>query len=185
MATKFDVFEVYDNLEKHNIILSFKGVLTNDLVHSLIQLIEQKVSKSETNLPMRKKLFNVMTECFQNLYHHIDGADEDEIIDESVSSGLLMVAKTEDGYSIITGNFVANDGAEHLKSRLEEVNNLSREELREKYRTVLSEEGFSAKGGAGLGILDIARKSGEKLEYGFIPYDETNQFFSLNVSIKK
>jgi len=32
-------------------------------------------------------------------------------------------------------------------------------------------------------MIDIARKSGGKLEYGFVPYDKDNAFFSLNVNV--
>ena len=32
-------------------------------------------------------------------------------------------------------------------------------------------------------MIDIARKSGSKLEYGFVPYDPDNAFFSLNVNV--
>mgnify|MGYP007011867753 CR=1 FL=1 len=39
------------------------------------------------------------------------------------------------------------------------------------------------RGGGGLGMIDIARKSGGKLEYGFVPFDKDNAFFSLNVNV--
>jgi len=51
------------------------------------------------------------------------------------------------------------------------------------YKQVLTNGQVSDKGGGGLGIIDIAKKSGEKLDYGFMPVDDFNSFFSLNVSI--
>ena len=38
------------------------------------------------------------------------------------------------------------------------------------------------KGGGGLGMIDIARKSGQKLNYHFTEIDETFSFFNLNIN---
>ena len=58
-----------------------------------------------------------------------------------------------------------------------------KEQLKEYYKEVLSEGGFSDKGGGGLGMIDIARKSGQKLNYHFTEIDETFSFFNLNIKI--
>ena len=42
---------------------------------------------------------------------------------------------------------------------------------------------LTEKGGAGLGLIDIARKSGRKLFYHFVPYDNHRHFFLLVVTI--
>jgi hypothetical protein len=48
---------------------------------------------------------------------------------------------------------------------------------------VLSNGTLSSKGTAGLGMIDIARKSGNKLEYQFLPIDDKNSFFCLTIKI--
>ena len=42
---------------------------------------------------------------------------------------------------------------------------------------------MSAKGGGGLGMIDISRKSGQKLDYNFMSVDESCSFFTLNIKI--
>jgi hypothetical protein len=66
---------------------------------------------------------------------------------------------------------------------LEEVNNLSPDELKEYYRQSLSETEFTEKGGAGLGIIEMARKSGHKLKYEFTKINNEYSFFSLTITI--
>jgi hypothetical protein len=100
-------------------------------------------------------------------------------------SVIVMIAKNMSGYSIITGNYVLTDNVEALKARLEEINNMTAEEVKSLYKSVLADGQRSSKGGGGLGIIDIARKSGEKLDYGFIPFDDGSSFFSLNVKVKQ
>ena len=38
---------------------------------------------------------------------------------------------------------------------------------------------LSSKGGAGLGLIDIAKKTGNKFEYHFLPIDDNFSFFIL------
>ena len=154
------------------------------MLTSILRIMEEKLAQMETNVNLRKKVFNVMLECMQNLYHHSIENDGLDAFEKDQRGGLIMAAKNDDGYSVMTGNFVENENAGDLRERLEEVNSLSRGELKELYRFLLAEGGLSSKGGAGLGIVDIARKSGKKLEFGFIPFDKTSQFFSLNVKVK-
>ena len=42
---------------------------------------------------------------------------------------------------------------------------------------------MSMKGGGGLGMVDIARKTGDKLNFNFLPVDDQYSFFSLNIKI--
>ena len=66
---------------------------------------------------------------------------------------------------------------------LDEINKLSKEELKDYYKAVLNNGQMSAKGGGGLGMIDIARKTGQKLKYNFMPIDDMYSFFSLNIKI--
>ena len=70
-----------------------------------------------------------------------------------------------------------------MKCRISKINELSETELRDLYRDTLNNEQRTAKGTAGLGFIDIARKSQNKLEFEFIEVDEKTGFFCLNVTI--
>ena len=69
------------------------------------------------------------------------------------------------------------------RRKLQKINSLDKEHLREYYREVLGNGAITEKGTAGLGMIDIARKSGNKLEYEFLEIDKYFSFFSLNVKI--
>jgi len=175
---KIDIFDYYDKMEGQNIMLSFKGDLSNDLITSIVEVVENKFEQFEAALKVKKKVINVLVECLQNLYHHNKEAESSE-----KSSIMVAIAQNVDGYSVFTGNNILKNNVPDLKSRIEEINNLSSEELKKLYQAKLANGQFSEKGGGGLGIIDIARKSKSKLEFGFAPIDESNSFFSLNVNI--
>ena len=174
------LFEVYEDLDKRNVVLSFKGDLTSDLLTSILHVIEQKLDRYGEPTPVKRKVFNVLVECLQNLYLH-SGINEQE--DKNKPSVIVMVAKSDNGYNILTGNVVPKESVKLLSERLTEINKLTKEDLKKLYLETLIDGRRSAKGGGGLGFLEIARKSKEKLEFGFVPNNDKTSFFSLNVKI--
>ena len=78
---------------------------------------------------------------------------------------------------------MAREHKENLESALNTVNNASQEELKEMYKKQIKEGKISEKGGAGLGLIDIARKTEEPLEYQFLQLDQDTFFFILKVEI--
>ncbi len=179
------VFDLYDELEKQRIMLSFKGDLSPELVTALLGLVERKMEALEADGRVRKRVFNVVMECLQNLFHHNNRVElkDGQAVGNDEGQGVIMIAHGEAGYSVLTGNFMASDEVHKLKTHLDRVNGCEPDELRDLYKETLNDGRFGKAGGGGLGIIDIARKSGRKLEYGFVPLDEANAFFSLNVNV--
>lgn len=177
------IYDLYDVLEKQRILLSFKGDLTADLVTALLGIVERKMETIEEDPKARKRVFNVVMECLQNLYHHNRRPAGETQGVQADPHGVVMIAQMDEGYSILTGNFMAGGDVDRLKVHLDRINAMAPEELREFYKSTLANGRFSERGGGGLGMIDIARKSGGKLEYGFVPFDQNNAFFSLNVNV--
>ena len=90
-----------------------------------------------------------------------------------------------DSYKIITGNYMFSNSVDGLKGKLDQINSMSKDELKAHYKEVLNNGEMSPKGGGGLGIIDIARKSGENLIYDFMPIDDKHSFFTLNIRISQ
>lgn len=182
---KNDIFELYQTMERENILLSFKGVVTSELLTSVLSIMESKMDYMEESPKTKKKVFNVLVECLQNLYHHIDSGDDSQRNIEQIEakSALFMISKKDDNFVIQTGNYVDIESANDLESKLVLINGMDKDELKKYYQDVLSNGLISEKGTAGLGMIDIARKSGNKLEYLFLPINEHNKFFCLTIKI--
>lgn len=174
-------------MERNNIILSFKGAITSELLSSVLQIMESKMEDLEESLKTRRKVFNVLVECLQNLYHHIDDFEIDGTPEDvaRMKSAVFMIARNEGYYNVVTGNFLLTENVTKLTDRITTINSFDREELKEYYKSVLNNGEMSAKGGGGLGFIDIAKKSGEKLDFDFAEVDDTYSFFTLIVKIEQ
>lgn len=176
-----DAFSIYDKMERNNILLSFKGEITSDLLTSILQIMENKMENMQEDLKTKRKVYNVLVECLQNLYHHMDDVSESAGVKSN--NAIFMIAKNDGVYNVITGNYIASENIHGLRNRLDEVNSLSKEQLKDYYKSVLNNGEMSLKGGGGLGMIDIARKTGEKLEYDFLEIDNKVSFFTLVIKI--
>ncbi|MCS6904378.1 MAG: SiaB family protein kinase [Bacteroidia bacterium] len=179
-------YSYYKNMQVNNIIFVYQGEVTAELVSSILHMMENKLDGDGEDKKIKKKVFNVMVECLQNVYHHLDtlevSVDDTEVNDRTA---LLMIGKEEKDYYVITGNHVLNERVAALRSRLEKVNSCDKNELKNLYQSILNDGELSEKGTAGLGMIDIARKSGQKLGYDFHPVSDKYSFFSLEAKIAR
>lgn len=175
-----DIYEYYQNMQSKNIVLAYKGNVSEEIFNSLLQMAESKLGKIELSSKLRKKVFNILVEILQNIFHHFDGNDVDN---QELLSILFLLSKNESEYQIITGNHILLSKVDDLKAKIDAINALTETELKSVYRNTLYKGGISDKGGAGLGILDIARRSGEKIKYNFKKVNDNYSFFSLEVKI--
>ena len=179
----FDVHEYYSKLNGGDVLIAFKGSITTDLINNVLEEIEEKMDSVDEQAKVRKKVYNVLVESLQNLYHHVEELPENLRNDMDAKFGVLVVSRENDAYKISTGNFTSSEKIKFLKDKIDKINSLSKDELKDMYKFILNHQKLSAKGGGGLGLVDIARKTGNKLEYTFQHYIDDYYFFNLDVFI--
>jgi hypothetical protein len=177
------VYEFYKSMKEHEITLVYEGEITHQITKAFTSLTESNMAKEEENNSVQKKVFHVMVECLQNISKHADDFGTNEYIFSG--RGIFLVAKGKDDYTVTTGNAVENSKIQELKKLLEQVNSLDKEELTELYKKQIREGRLSEKGGAGLGFIDIKRKTGKNLDYHFLPINDDASFFLLTSTISR
>jgi hypothetical protein len=179
----FNLKEYYSNLNKGDVILAYKGSITSELINDILEGVEKKLEVADADSKLRKKIYNVLVESLQNLFHHIEMVHEGIKEELEPKFGVLVVVKENELYKITTGNFINARRIKFLKEKIDKINSLSKDELKDMYKFILNHQKLSAKGGGGLGLVDIARKSGNKLEYEFYNYNDDYYFFNLTISV--
>ena len=165
----------------------YKGEVTFDLITSIIETLEERIGELETDRIIKKKFYGTATECIQNLYHHMDEVTDDthQISTYDSKSGLLLVTARKRFFNIMTGNFIPNDKINDLKAKLDKINTLEKEDLKKLYKEILYNGEFSNKGTAGLGFVEIARKTGQKLSYEFHQVNDAYSYFTFQIRVSR
>jgi hypothetical protein len=164
--------------DKGSIILMYDGVLNSDTISKLESLIEERLF--ELNLPksVHKKAFFISVELLQNLllHGHKDPA--------GIQHQFIIISKTSDKLIITTSNLITNSHIPKIQEILDSINAINDPtELKMFYMSKLESGELSEKGGAGLGFITIAMKSGNKLSYEFQKITDDFSLFFLETSI--
>ncbi|HEY4785063.1 MAG TPA: hypothetical protein VIH57_03395, partial [Bacteroidales bacterium] len=73
----FNIDDFFSHLNNSDVVLSFKGNITSEIINNILESIENKFVELNEDGKVRKKMYNVLVECLQNLYHHIEDIPHD------------------------------------------------------------------------------------------------------------
>ncbi len=176
------IYDLHRTMMSQNLILVYQGDFTQESTKSILAMAERNLDSSGEESSIKRKVFNVMVEALQNIVKH-----SDELVDGQIRShaAIFLIGKEKDRYSIMSGNPIRKENINKLKDALEHINNLDKDGLKELYKEIIKNTTISEKGGAGLGFVDMARKSGEKIEYSFPELNPEYNFFCLKVNVPR
>jgi hypothetical protein len=176
------IYDLHRTMMAQKLILVYEGDFTQESTKSILAMAERNLDTSGEDSSIKRKVFNVMVEALQNIVKH-----SDELVDGSIRShaAIFLIGRDEKRYSIMSGNPVRKENVTKLTATLERINSLEKDGLKELYKEIIKNTTISEKGGAGLGFVDMARKSGEKLEYEFPEMNAEYAFFTLKVNVSR
>lgn len=171
------ISNIYDEMRNNGFSLVYLGEFSHEITKMFTSMAESDMERKNEDRSVQRKVFHVMVETIQNMNKH-----SDESIG-NIGNGLFVIGKKDDTYYIITSNKVSAEHKANLESALDTVNRASSEELKAMYKDQILNGEVSRKGGAGLGLIDVRRKTGSNLDYEFLTLDENSYFFILKVEV--
>jgi len=168
-------YDLFKLMQDNNLHYIYRGPFTHKITDAILVLTETNIFTEEAPLIIRRKVYAVMVECLQNITRH--QPDSDDI--EAHKNGIFFLQNKGIKYFVTSGNLIKNENIESLKSKIDIINKLDSEELKKYYKKTLISGELSEKGGAGLGLIDMARKSGNKFLYNFVKIDDEYSYFYL------
>lgn len=180
-STSSFIFDLYRQMNHYSLSYIYRGGFSIDLSNKILSLAETNMQNSSESTVTKKKVYFIMLESLQNITRH-QGVKTEEKVD---NSSFFVIQRLVNDYYISSGNIVENKNIESLKSKLSKVNSLDKDSLKEYHKEILANGELSSKGGAGLGLIEMARKSGNKLAYDFKPINEdlSHFYFQIKVSV--
>lgn len=175
-------FRLFEGMQRDNLNYIYRGMFTQSITDSILSLTETNMDKAGEDQKIKKRVFTIMVEGLQNITRHQEVTGEDKIEEKN---GIFIIQNKNEKYYITTGNPILKKNISTLKDQINRINSLDPEELKIYYKKVLNDNIISDKGGAGLGLIEMARKSGNKLMYDFIELSENYAYFYLNTEISQ
>jgi Family of unknown function (DUF6272) len=174
--------EFFQEFSDDNLALLYDGSINDDITDKIIALSEYNITHYKELKKSKKRVSFLMAECFQNIIRHGEKMQVDKV--RGGEPGFFLTRNFDNAFFITSGNIIKNERIVKLKGQLDKLNKLSRDEIKELFRKVLEDGEISDKGGAGLGLIDMARRSGQKFDYIFKEYNDQLSLFYNQLILK-
>ncbi|MGE4287960.1 MAG: SiaB family protein kinase [Salinivirgaceae bacterium] len=174
-------YRLFEGMQKDNLSYIYRGVFSQNITDGILTLTESNLDKSGEDSKIKKRVFTIMVEGLQNITRHQEMEESSDVKE----TGIFLIQDVDNRYYITTGNPILKRNIPNLTEQLNKINSLDNEELKNYYKRVLNDNIISDKGGAGLGLIEMARKSGNKLVYDFVDLNENYSYFYLNTEISQ
>lgn len=176
-----DQFVFKKFLRDRGVIFSFSGYISEGILFSLGEALKQKMMLDETDTNTVKKVFSVFVEQVQNIIRY--SADKSANPPTELSSGIVTVGVEESRFFVVCANTVLNSDVEGLCKKLSDLQKMDKEELKAFYRKKLKEPVEEDARGGGIGLIEIARRASEPIEFDFIEIENELTFFCIKAYI--
>jgi hypothetical protein len=170
-------YDLFSRVKNSDFEYVYRGNFSQRMSKKILNLAETNVKNTVDQTSLRNRIYFIMVEGLQNVTKH-----GEESVD-SENTGLFAIQKNKDKYFVTTGNIIKKENEILLRPKLEQINLLEKDELSHLHKEILISGEISDKGGAGLGLIEMARKSGNRLLYDFKPVDENETFFYFRTEI--
>lgn len=178
-----ELHDLRQTLTRQGALLCFNGPFRHSIIEELGTAVKRYLETAEAQKSAVTDVFSVYVEATQNVRNY--GARPDLTAEERerLDGGIIVISRRGERYAVSSGNPVRRADGEALRQRLEELRGLDKAGLKARYKEQLRRELPPGARGAGLGLLDMARRATQPLEYALNPEDDHTAFFSLRVVI--
>jgi hypothetical protein len=123
-------FDIDRMMSDHELLLAYRDNITEDTVQQLLSISEMKLIQSGEEKKLRKRVFNILVECLQNVVNHGDTNSKSD----NDTASLLLLGRKGDDIFIITGNRIQNSKIKELEDKINEINSWDHSDMRDIYR---------------------------------------------------
>ncbi|MBE9517080.1 MAG: hypothetical protein IMY68_00885 [Bacteroidetes bacterium] len=166
----------------HKSILSYQGQLSFSTIDKLLSEFKLAAEDHDISFKTYKKMISVMIEALENVTKYSDqllcNGDRSSVFCPS-----CKISRNDSLIEMETTNPVKKQEVLSLRTRIDKINSQDSNALKELYKSTITNGEFSATGGAGLGFIEMAKTTGNKLEYAFENLSEEYSLYTFRASM--
>ena len=170
---------------ENRIILDHKGVIRYETIGELIHAFKQKIHARGIHTGTYKKVLLIMIESLENIMKHSECCPAEHAELSSNYLPVFSIQKNTSKFIIASSNAIRKLNTLAFRNKLDYLNALDQQGLKDYYKETITNGQFTNRGGAGLGLIEMAKISGNKIFYEFLPLDEHCDRFTMIITINE
>ena len=178
------LFNLRECFSKKQIIFCYSGPMSQDLMVEIGNALKYKMQQETFNRSVVAKTFAILVEQVQNIMHYSSEKTGLKTMDDArLGNGIVAVGTDDNRYYVSSGNMIFAKDREKIRAMITKINSLSPEEKKQYYKEMRKKTPDESSRGAGLGFIEMARKSDHPVDFDFIDIDIDYCFFTIRLYI--
>lgn len=154
-----DLYELRNNFARHDVLTCFNGPFSHGLIEEVGAALRQHLEQRAAQHSAVFDVFSVYIELAQNIRNYVQTQGFLPGQPHNPDCAVITILWDGERYSVGAGNVVTSADGARLEARTNELNGLDKDGLRRRFKEQLRAPRPAGSLGAGLGLLDIARKA--------------------------
>lgn len=168
---------------QQQIMICFNGPTNQALIAEIGKALREHIAVAQAEQSLAMDVFSVYVEMSQNIRNYAARQGYDDF---AASATIVIAALPDHHYCLSSVNQVEAADAEVLLARIQQLAQLRKQELKALYRQQLRQappDPSAAQAGAGLGLLEMARRSSRPMQASIQAAEGGRCCFGLTVTV--
>ncbi|MCS6789823.1 MAG: DUF6272 family protein [Bacteroidia bacterium] len=158
---------------EHRVLFKHEGPLDMEVLPQIVRQFERLLADGGARPPVRRRILNTLIELTQNIIHY--GVKDDQF------PPYIGLSREGQHITLTTRNLVYYSQELFLHSYLQNLLQMSKEELEALHHSTLTTGSYSDSGGANLGFVQIISKA-DDFSYEISSANQNYSWFTVKVS---
>jgi len=173
-----NLYALKKTYNSEGILICFAGPFSHSIIEELGNAVKRYLEAEQMTKASLMDVFSVFIEQTQNVRNYAEFKASEGNREQDFTSGIVVIGKNGERYEVCSGNIVACTDIQDAIKHLDMLRGLDKQGLKSAYKEQMRKEARPGKG-AGLGLIDMSRRTSQPLEYSITQINEGYCFFSL------
>ncbi len=178
------LYEFYQHFKQEGILFCFSGPISQNIMEGIGDVLRYKMKLDDTTTGVSQRVFATFVEQMQNIINYSAEIEPDSTTAETyLRYGIVVVGKRDQCFYVLSGNFIEKSQTAFMVTWIQKLNAMTQEELKDFYRAQRRLAPPEGSRGAGLGLIEMARKASGPLKYSLFSVDDRFDFLSIEAEV--
>ena len=182
---ELSLYHLYKDLKAKRILLCYSGPIAQASIEGVGDTLRRNLEFEAVGSTIALSVFSIFIEQVQNVLNYsAEKLNKDEEDEKELRVGVVVIGHEEtDDYFVYCGNQVYNQDISKIRNNIELIGDMNKDKLKTLYKERRRMDREPGSKGAGLGLIEMARRSAAPMQYSFEKIDEDFSFFSIKVVV--
>ena len=170
--------------DNDDILFDLKGDITQETIVNFVETVKEKLEFEQIQKKVINAILVITIEQLQNILHYSKNSNYKLKNVSSVNNIYCIIGydNNKKKYFVKSSNQISSDNKVKIKDKIDTINKLDKIEQKKLLRNLLRSGEATHKKGAGIGLIEMAKRSKEPLIYDFIKFED-EYYLELKVYI--